>query len=127
MSFKHIFFVFVIIVICLNILSLLNDKNINSNIIFISENEVAKISVIRVDKVFSNSFFFTSTETLGKIDSTHIYRLDNLKTKELIYFKVNTFKTNDSLHFFQHIDWLTKKNRKINTGQYVLNKIDHVN
>nr|WP_143404131.1 hypothetical protein [Gaetbulibacter sp. 4G1] len=80
------------------------------------------ISEINVGNVFSNSFFFTSKKNLP-ITNQQFYMIKNVSNNEMIYFEVNTIKSNDTLYFFQNIDWITKKNRKIESGNYILNAL----
>lgn len=115
--------IFSLLLLCLNLTSVLNDKEIFKSYVNVQPEQVIQLSDININRVFSNSFFFVPKESLENISNQTIYRIDNMKTKDLIYFKVNTVKFKDSLYFFQHIQWLSKRNRKVKTGQYTLNKI----
>lgn len=120
---KHYFLIVVILVLLNNTISVMRDKNILNDFIDLKSDEVIELSEIKINEVFSNSFFFVSVKPLKISDTTQVFRLDSKKTGDLIYFKVNTVKFKDSLFFFQHIDWISKRRRKINKGFYTLNKI----
>jgi len=117
------FTVFVLFVLINNFISVLKDKDLVTNLVDIEDHNVVKLGDININNIFSNSFFFTSSVPLEITQSNQTFRIDNHKLKYIIYFKVNTVKTNDSLYFFQHIEWLTKRTRKIDEGEYTLNKI----
>jgi hypothetical protein len=119
----HYFLIVVILVLLNNTISVMRDKNIFDDFIDLKSDEVIELSEIKINEVFSNSFFFVSVKPLKISDTTQIFRLDSKKSRDLIYFKVNTIKFKDSLFFFQHIDWISKRSRKINEGFYTLNKI----
>ncbi|MCA0131297.1 hypothetical protein [Winogradskyella alexanderae] len=111
------------IIVLVNTISVFADKDLFNDFKDLNLKRAEMLSTIDIYQVFSNSFFFITEKPIKKIDTSYTYRLDNKNTGELIYFKVKTVKFKDSLFFFQHIDWLTKKNRKIEEGNYSLNKI----
>lgn len=114
---------FILFILINNFFSVANDSDLTTNLFDLKRHNVEKVGDIKINTIFSNSFFFTSSVPLEKTHSNQIFRIDNHELEYVIYFKVNTIKTNDSLYFFQHIEWLTKKTRKIDEGVYTLNKI----
>lgn len=108
-----------IVVLIFNLCSVFLDDDLLSDVKKIESLEFKKIAEINVGKVFSNSFFFTSKKGLP-LDIKYFYKINNVSNNEVIIFKTNTIKKKDSLYFFQHIDWVTKKTRKINSGKYIL-------
>jgi hypothetical protein len=120
---RYYFLIVVILILLNNTISVMRDKNVFNDFMDLKPDQVIELSQIKVNEVFSNSFFFVSVKPLKISDTAQVFRLDSKETGDLIYFKVNTVKFKDSLFFFQHIDWMSKRSRKINEGLYTLNKI----
>lgn len=102
-----------------NLCSVLLDKDLLSDFKMLNNLKFKTVSNIDVGDVFSNSFFFTSKKGLS-LEKGVYYKMKHLDENDIIYFKVNTIKFKDTLYFFQHIDWLTKKSDKIKSGGYEL-------
>lgn len=105
--------------ILFNLGSLLLDRDLLSEFKELDGLKFKQVSEITVEDVFSNSFFFISKKDLN-LKKESYYVIKHLEEEDIIYFKVNTIKFNDTLYFFQHINWLTKKPKKIKKGKYEL-------
>lgn len=108
-----------LIILIINLFSVITDEDLLSDFKFVNDLKFKLVSDIKVGEVFSNSFFFTSQKNLNLKKDVY-YKLEHLDENDIIYFKVNTIKFKDTLYFFQHIDWLTKKSKKIKNGSYAL-------
>ena len=117
-EYKFVSIVFSVILV-FNLFSVVHDDDLLSDFKDLDEEKFKKVTIITVGKVFSNSFFFTSKKALD-LRTNKYYMMRHLQENDIVYFKVNTIKHKDTLYFFQHIDWLTKKSTKIKSGKYEL-------
>lgn len=121
-EFKYISIVFSVVLI-FNLFSVVLDDDLLSDFNDLDEETFKKVSTITIGEVFSNSFFFISKKGLD-LKTDKYYMMRHLQESNIIYFRVNTIKHKDTLYFFQHIDWLTKKSTKIKSGKYELQVSD---
>ncbi|NKI26848.1 hypothetical protein HCG49_09760 [Arenibacter sp. 6A1] len=101
------------------------DNDLLGDLIDINSGDIELLDEICINEVYSNSFFFITRKNLQIINGEQLYMVKNKSSGDVIYFRVNTVKNKDSLYFFQHINWVTSKNRKIEKGTYSLNKINN--
>lgn len=120
---KRYIAVITILILVINTISFYSDKELLQDLYYMDENDMLFLDKIEVNEVFSNSFGFISNVKIKKLSSKNRYMIEKQDSFQKIYFKVNTIKNKDSLYFFQHIDWITKKNRKIEPGNYHLYEI----
>lgn len=115
---KLYIYILSLLFIIINLISFFQDDDLLGDLYKIGKNDRLILGTIVIDDVYSNSIGFDAQKEIPEISSEKRYMIKNLRSHEIIYFKVNTIKKNNKRYFLQHIDWITKRKRKIPDGTY---------